>query len=204
MKFDLTIQEAIEAMENDHISCMAFLHPHVHYMVDHDRLYFKNINETAWREHDHPARSVRFSFDLIKSKWAIYEDPKEEKKGLFDRWDGKKNYLFTLDGNAISAAFPGLYNNEHCHAWEYALITFMRLKSHPLAVPVLDDIPQFVIKTSFWSTDGLYLQKHYGLATKITEVSPCFSCEEDGEKAISDIGEDNILHMMRTFQGIYE
>lgn len=210
MEFNLTIQEAIEAMENDCIICIPAIHPHVHYKIDCDKLYSKNTyNGTEWKEHVHPYGYVRFSSNLIKSKWSIYEELKENKVGLWY----KEELCFYIDIKSaiklegghhavLSELIPFEFETEKSH-WFKALETFMQLKGHPLAIIATDNEDQWFIAFEDDSGD-LAIDSGRDILYKFHIISPMFSSEKDANKAMDDIGQENIVHMMMTFQGIYE
>lgn len=90
-------------------------------------------------------------------------------------------------------------NRETEREWAIALNTFMLLKSHPLAVKVILGKKQFFI--CLHSDGYICIEDHLNYG-KLDEISPAFKSNEDAQKAIDDIGKDNIMHMFKTFQGL--
>jgi hypothetical protein len=86
-----------------------------------------------------------------------------------------------------------------------ALDTFIRLKAHPLAVKpdFEDDEEQFYIGVNLCGGTAVSVSSDYA-PDKPDYLSPMFDSEEDADKAIKDIGEDNLVEMFKTFSGLYE
>lgn len=87
--------------------------------------------------------------------------------------------------------------------WKFALQILMKLKSHPLAIPLKKGKQWFI--TLFQHDTG----KYYATAgckdrqlLKIDLISPAFETMEDCKKARDDLGNDDIVRMFLTFQGV--
>lgn len=138
-------------------------------------------------------------------EWQIYEDPKESK-GLWKPSDDESNCHSLYISYHPYRNVINFKDYDIRHTWGRALETFMRLKGNPFAVPVIEDKSQYCISPyhrgsfEFVIAIDCLTRSVY----KCGSLSPCFEKEIDAKQAIKDIGADNLLHMFKTFQGIYE
>lgn len=142
-----------------------------------------------------------FTKEELNATWEIYQKPKEESKGLWEMHNIEPaNIIFRITAKGMH--MPADEKN-----WANAFDTFIKLKGHRLAVKSEDNKIQYFILVSN-NPDGhivnLHVDDYYALECKLSEISPAFSCHEDAAKAIKDIGEDNLLHMFKIFQGLYQ
>lgn len=155
-----------------------------------DTILFKRDDE-SWR-----SIAALFNDEDLQDDWEIYE----EKKG---KGFCVASILIHCDDTGVSIgsdllAIPA-FDEKTAHDWQKALATFFELKSHPLAVPATEEETQ-------WQIDGgcMDTEDNYFIQTKRSRLSPCFKSSHDAQKCLEDIGESRLLHMFRTFQGIYE
>lgn len=137
----------------------------------------------------------------LDCEWQIHEEPKE-KPGPMGLWHSERDPdgVEDLHTKHYVSCRNYVISSQH-DAWSAALETFMRLKGHPLAVKPNNDETHFFIRIR---EEKLMIDSYECLPNKLTEVSAPFDSVDDGKQAIKDIGEDNLLHMFKTFQGIYE
>lgn len=204
MEFNLTIQEAIEAIEKGNI-CQCSNGVLIRKNDSFSNYLTKNEDDT-WSITDE-----RFGTEEITSKWAIYEESKPQpiidgdliiKGSYFEGWDPKPSINYYGKKPFLVFNIERFNNKKQAADWTEALKTFMLLKSHPLAVKPLDYEKQYFIEISVGGS--LVIDATEITNSKLSRLSPHFNTEKDAEKAISDIGKEHILHMMRTFQGVYE
>ena len=81
-----------------------------------------------------------------------------------------------------------------------ALNTMLLLRRCEGTIPVTSS-RQYVIR---YINDEVWVDSFNDFRAKIELICPCFDTKENAELAIKKIGEDNILHMFKTFHGIYE
>lgn len=201
INFNLTIQEAIEVMKNG-IYCICELNPTT-------KLKIKDDNYYAERE----GESWTFTYIdnyFICAKWAIYEEPKQSTPLIQFKENGIKiecyvahNTSYGHDSYTARFWLENFKKQEECNDWRKALNTFMRLKCNPLAEIAADNKRQWLIEIGSFE-EIIKIDEYDYNFTKLINISPCFSTKEDAESAITDIGEENLLHMFKTFQGIYE
>lgn len=83
-----------------------------------------------------------------------------------------------------------------------ALQTFILLRQQEGSEVPLDGEMQYLIRLN--KDRGLYVDVWQRIGNKVTAISPCFRTVDHAEKAINFIGKENIIHMFKTFHGIYE
>lgn len=122
--------------------------------------------------------------------------------------DKSKSYLKLLSWFGEDPIF-NFKENGTGEKWKKAIATFLRLKQHPLARKCKhEDGLQWVIilrATMFKAYTAEYeltTDCWRSTYTKIAYLSPCFNLAEDANKAIKELGKDNLLEMFRTFQGV--
>jgi hypothetical protein len=82
-----------------------------------------------------------------------------------------------------------------------ALKTYIELLKHPLVVKVgYKEKWQCQIRTTSDETKVLAIDQTRSVL--VDGLSPVFCCQEDGIKAISDIGKDKLLFMFKTLKGL--
>lgn len=139
----------------------------------------------------------------LNCDWQIYEEPKESK-GLWEKPAHENSVYFGLRLGGNLHKFSG---ESDAFRWGKALNTFMLLKGHPLAIP-FDNSKLRVHYCIFHNPNGLNhkdIGVHLGMAGQGTQnISPSFSNFDDANQALKDIGPENLLHMFKTFSGIYE
>ncbi len=88
------------------------------------------------------------------------------------------------------------------HEFFKAIKTLVQLKSHPLARKAEEGVEQFLIAHAYKGLDILRTQESFSNKFKMQYVSPPFNTRDDCLKAMSDIGEDIIMNMFKTLQGV--
>lgn len=83
-----------------------------------------------------------------------------------------------------------------------AFKTFILLRHQEGTEVPLDEEMQYLIRLN--KDRGLYVDVWQRIGNKVTAISPCFRTVDHAEKAINFIGKENIIHMFKTFHGIYE
>lgn len=83
-----------------------------------------------------------------------------------------------------------------------ALKIYIELLKHPLVVKSESEKSQYVITSSCFSIFELSVEYYRSNNSKFDHLSPVFSSEEDAEKAISDIGKDELLFMFKKLKGL--
>lgn len=217
MNFNLTIQEAIQkSRENPKLffccecgndGALYTLYNFAHSNLPRTYGGLSSDGKKLWLY-------VSLNVNDILSKWAIYEEPKEEKMALWKTGSQDINHQahikivilpqpqpFVEDG--IHAKYFKFYELKEAKEWNKGLQTFMLLKSHPLAVPADEREEQHYIRYNDCN-DDIIISQARNLEYKLTMLSPMFAGEEDANKALSDIGKENIIHMFKTFQGVYK
>lgn len=213
--------EALDKMHYD--KCDMLYDSEIRYRLDRGKLYC--FGKNGWGESGANVNG------LLQGSWQIYEEPKcncpdnvyskdgsgiagctqfncnkhglvwlkpKETKGL---WEADKKLIasrITLE--ITNSPFASTLQSRQ---WVKALHTFMELKGHPLTVKPSEEKEEYVIRIN---TDEniLYIEEMLTLDGKLTEISPTFEIEEDAEEALNDIGKENLLHMFKTFSGLYE
>lgn len=84
------------------------------------------------------------------------------------------------------------------NAYAKAFNTFLLLRHQPGTEPASDEYDQYFIRLRSGG-DGAQVDPIGCKDYKMTEMSPCFSTHAMAQAAITAVGEDNILHMFRTF-----
>lgn len=83
-------------------------------------------------------------------------------------------------------------------AYAKAFNTFLLLRHQPGTEPASDEYDQYFIRLRSGG-DGAQIDPIGCKDYKMTEMSPCFSTRAMAQAALTAVGEDNILHMFRTF-----
>lgn len=149
--------------------------------------------------------------DVLKNdyEFEIYEE--KEKLNYYPLWFfifhneiTKKRFSHLIDdGDYLlndELSIPAK-TDEEARAWARALKTFFELKSHPLITA-----PH---KNEYRSTlmligDNLFISSAICMPYQDSNNFCYFESDSHAANVIKDIGEDRIIHMFKTFQGIYE
>jgi hypothetical protein len=108
-------------------------------------------------------------------------------------------FQFAMFGEMLNLGFN---SEQKMKSFIKALQTFLRLKAHPLAVkPSRNDQCYIVCNLDDGNVCSYYASEYMD---KGDYISPMFSDEKDSDKAIQDIGEDNLVEMFKVFSGDYE
>lgn len=141
-------------------------------------------------------------------EWEIFEEPKESKV-LWEKATAEKDHHINIKINGFIGAnefATGLTirfgDRRQSVDWFHALRTFMLLKGHRLAMSLKNGLGKFVIRLD--DTMDPYAQEMPVMPYRMTEISPSFADKIQCDRAIEEIGKDNIIHMFKTFHGIYE
>jgi hypothetical protein len=185
--------EAIEAMKNGgSVSIGDSV-----YKIENNVIYVKYIYESKniW--------SVgNIIGDCIDGKWKIYK-PERENNGLWVKGHNELHLGQYYNGSTPAVATIANFSEPHIWLyWEQAIITFMKLKGHPLAVKA-NDYGQFFIHIGPEHANVPPFPEDQ-LGMKIYNFSPMFETMADAETALEDIGEENLVKMAKVFQGIYK
>lgn len=145
-----------------------------------------------------------YGFDIFRDadEWEIYEEPKH--KIAFQLVFNVMNSFSLERGTFQLISNIPARNKEECLDWLKALETFFELKCHPLTVEIRDGKIQCCIGPDSIEPWGLEAQCWNTSSFKIPLVSPIFASIDDTMQAIQDIGESRLIHMFKTFHGIYE
>ncbi len=188
-------QEMVEIFSYVSNACAHRVGPHLAFQ-------WFNHKEKKWDKSLPPGQ------EMINAKFIEIEDPeKKEHEKSYNELGMKPvhyspNYTvpaclnFDICGENVQIDFQ---SRERFEKFIKAWATFMRLKSHPLAVKANFNAWQFAIhydlgdiKTHTWHGE-----------MKLSFISPMFSTVTDTKQAIHDIGEENLKQMFLTFQGVY-
>lgn len=93
-------------------------------------------------------------------------------------------------------------NQKITQEYEKAIETFFLLRYQAGSEVSLDGKMQYLIRLD--KNRGLYVDGWQHIGNKVTAISPCFRTVYHAEKAIIFIGTENIIHMIKTFHGLYE
>ena len=150
------------------------------------------------------------NYQQFQDDWEIYEEPEEisyyslniilhnreqSEKALGDKIN-QGEFISCLHSKIVAKT------DKEAKAWSKALETFFELKSHPLACASVREKIQYHIVP--YSIDALDIEDSYFLCSKTSLLSPSFETTNDALTVMGDMGIDRLLHMFRTFQGIYE
>ncbi len=92
-------------------------------------------------------------------------------------------------------------DHKQCDAWRRALTTFVELKSLDYCAPASVGSWQNLISC----IDGdLKVDSYNHEPESLGCVSPFFQSKACAERATKEIGEDRLVHMFKTFQGVYD
>ncbi len=160
-----------------------------------DMLCYWDTNDLKWKEFEWNKSSDCFN-SLINSNFSLAADPEEFINPILDI----DKIVINVEEFYSTIVFANKDINIPCDFFE-AIKTLFILKSHPLVTSIKAGLTQFSIYY-FTSGNGLDSWEVKYHCHKIGVLSPIFSSEGDVKKAISDIGEDRLIHMFKTLQGV--
>jgi hypothetical protein len=183
-KEKMTFAEALKWMEDGNycIQVTPDIKPLVH-KLKNDGIYYYMANE--WVKDN-----SRFN-EYLESDWEKVENPEKNEP--------QENQLGLSQIRLKVCLYHPVQDAQKARAWADAIKTFFSLKSHPLAKKPVENESQSVI---LLKDDKIVLEAWCIVRNKLQLLSSLFSSDEDAKKAISDIGEENLIHMFKTFQGV--
>lgn len=116
---------------------------------------------------------------------------KPEYKALFDLSNQNKSYVW-----ASRFVYP---DQDTAKAYHEAFGTLIQLRKCHGSEPVSDKEQHFI---SLNHSNNLRILRSRFVGDKVSEISPAFDTQENAQKAIESIGEENIINMFKTFHGV--
>ena len=98
---------------------------------------------------------------------------------------------------------PTAFLEPYAEDYAKAFNTFFALRHCEGSETAKDGVLQFNIVLEDSIVDSLCVGECLSILTKINRATVCFDTEENANKAIETVGEENILHMMKTFAGVF-
>lgn len=133
--------------------------------------------------------------EVTHNEWKNYE----EEEPLVEYAPSERLHL-SANSEIHTYQLSEVFYLKDSMKWHEALFTFMRLKAHPLARKISNDLYQYLI---FLDNYGqICIEAYMRSIGKITEISPCFDSEEEVLQVIKDVGEENIINMFKVFGGV--
>lgn len=146
-------------------------------------------------------RPLEFIF-TDNQEWEIYEEPSKE---FILEVTLKNNSSEILGGGNFKLPAK---NAEEAFQWLMALNTFVELKNHPLSIKPLSNWLHTAIYRYIDNHMRETIEKYSIMADAKSNLFPCnvfiFPNEAAADQVIAQIGENRLLQMFKTFQGIYE
>ena len=112
--------------------------------------------------------------------------------------------FFPDSGLSYNPDDPTVFKEPYADDYAKAFNTFFALRHCEGSEPAKDVVPQYIIVLGDSIVDSLCICEYLSILTKIERATVCFDTEENANKAIETVGEENILHMMKTFAGVFQ